>query len=53
MRLGPEAEAEIAEAMSLLLREGDIDGRENRGDNRAQDVTVFSITEQGLLRLYK
>ena len=51
MRLGADAEAEVAEAMSGLLANGDIDGKEMRGDNRALDVTVLAITEQGLRRL--
>ena len=51
MRLGVEAEAEVAEVMGQLLAKGDMYGKENRGDDRALDVTVSSIIEQGLRRL--
>lgn len=48
MRLGPEAEAEVAEAMSQLVDDGYVRGpRPLRGDNQALDVTVTAITERG------
>ncbi len=53
MRLDPDASAEVAETMSRLLANGDILGKELRGDNRVLDVTVTAITEQGLKRLYE
>jgi hypothetical protein len=34
-----------------LLAKGDIRAKELCGDNRAQDVDVTAITEQGLQRL--
>lgn len=37
--------------MSDLLRRGDVEGTELRGDNKAMDVTVTAITERGRERL--
>ncbi|MDQ6880220.1 MAG: hypothetical protein M3082_21455 [Candidatus Dormibacteraeota bacterium] len=51
MREPALAKPEVAEAMSQLLAKGDIRAKELRGDNRAQDVDVTAITEQGLQRL--
>jgi hypothetical protein len=51
MREPALAKFEVAEAMSQLLAKGDIEGKELRGDNRAQDVDVTAITDQGLRRL--
>jgi TIR domain len=47
MGLSAEATAEVAQAMSQLLEDGDVRGKELRGDNQALDLTVTAITEQG------
>ncbi len=49
----PKAKDEVAEAMSDLLADGYIRGKENRGDNKAMDVTVTAITEKGVQLLAK
>jgi hypothetical protein len=51
MQLGTEANAEVAQLMSQLLANGDIEGKTLRGDNQVLDVTVLAITAQGLQRL--
>jgi hypothetical protein len=43
----PKAKDEVAQAMSELLAEGYILGKELRGDSQAMDVTVTAITEKG------
>ncbi len=52
MQLGAEAKDEVAQAMSELLENGDVRGKELRGDNKAMDVEVTAIMEQGLQRLW-
>ena len=47
MGLSANTAAEVAQAMSHLLKEGDVRGKELRGDNQALDLTVTAITEQG------
>jgi hypothetical protein len=44
----PKAKDEVAQAMSDLLADGYIRGKELRGGNKAEDVTVTAITEKGL-----
>lgn len=39
---------EVAQAMSDLLADGLVRGKESRGDNKALDVAVTAITDQGL-----
>lgn len=39
---------EVAQAMSDLLADGYVRGKESRGDNKALDVAVTAITDQGL-----
>jgi len=48
MRVEDEkAKDEVAQAMSDLLADGYVRGRESRGDNKALDVAVTAITDQG------
>ena len=51
LRMGVEdenAKDEVAQAMSDLLADGYVRGKESRGDNKALDVAVTAITDQGL-----
>jgi|SRR5919201_5122879 hypothetical protein len=51
LRMRVEAEKaidEVAQAMSDLLADGYVRGKESRGDNKALDVAVTAITDQGL-----
>jgi hypothetical protein len=51
MRLKPEDRDDLARCTGELLDQGDIRGKQLRGDNKVIDVTVTAITEQGLQRL--
>ena len=53
MRLKPEDRDDLARCMGELLDQGDIRGKQLRGDNKVLDVTVIAITERGLRRLEK
>jgi hypothetical protein len=54
MRLeGEKARDELAQAMSELLVEGYVRGKQLRGDNKAQDVTVTTITDRGRQLLWQ
>jgi len=50
---GEQARDEVAQAMSDLLEEGDVSGKQLRGDNKALDVTVTAITEKGRQLLWR
>jgi hypothetical protein len=50
---GEKAHDEVAEAMSDLLADGYVEGKELRGDNKALDVTVTRITEKGTQLLWE
>ena len=52
MQWGAWAKDEVAQSMSELLENGDVRGKELRGDNKAMDVEVTAITEQGLQLLW-
>jgi hypothetical protein len=47
MRLSADDRDDLARCMSELLDAGDVRGKQLRGDNKALDVTVTAITEQG------
>ena len=47
MRLAPEDKDDLARCMSELLDAGRVRGRQLRGDNKALDVTVTAITDEG------
>jgi hypothetical protein len=51
MRLKVEDRDDLASCMGELLDQGDIRGKQLRGDNKVMDVTVTAISEQGLRRL--
>jgi hypothetical protein len=48
MRLDPDSRDDVASAMSQLLDDGCVHGKELRGDVKVMDVTVTAITEAGL-----
>jgi hypothetical protein len=53
MRVEDEkAKDEVAQAMSDLLADGYVRGKESRGDNKTLDVAVTAGTDQGLRLLW-